>query len=229
MHSSSVKGTENIPALQTSHFRLDSLYESKRHGSTLPHQRSSPRFGGSRGNRPHSSRNRERENRIDESERLVTAALYFYTCRRWNVETRSRTRRGNDRQITEATIMLIDTDVLVWCLRSHPKAIRAIDALTLRLISQVTRMELICGCRDKKEITLLKRFLVAGNFQVIPLSQEIGNRADLYLEEKHLSHGVGLPDALIAATASLQGLPIFTANAKHFRCFSDIQLNRFSP
>ena len=125
--------------------------------------------------------------------------------------------------------MLIDTDVLVWCLRSHRKAIKTVDSLEQRFISQVTRMELICGCRDKKEITFLKRFFVEGNFQVIPLSQEIGSRADLYLEEKHLSHGIGLPDALIAATASLQGLPLITANTKHFRCFSDIQLTRFSP
>lgn len=125
--------------------------------------------------------------------------------------------------------MLIDTDILIWCLRGNPKAAKAIDGLENRLISQITRMELILGCRNKNEITLLKRFLVEGSFRVIPLSQEIGNRADLYLEEKFLSHGVGLPDVLIAATASLQGQPLFTANAKHFRCFTDIQVKRFTP
>jgi predicted nucleic acid-binding protein len=125
--------------------------------------------------------------------------------------------------------MLIDTDVLIWCLRGNPKAIKTIDGLENRLISQITRMELIVGCRNKTEITLLKRFLVEGGFRVIALSQEIGSRADLYLEEKHLTHGVGLPDALIAATASLQGQPLFTTNAKHFRCFSDIEVKRFIP
>lgn len=125
--------------------------------------------------------------------------------------------------------MVIDTDVLIWCLRGNPKAIKAIDGLETRLISQITRMELILGCRDKTEIALLKRFLVDGAFRVIPLSQEIGNRADLYLEEKHLSHGVGLPDALIAASASLQGQALFTGNAKHFRGFSELQLKRFTP
>jgi predicted nucleic acid-binding protein len=125
--------------------------------------------------------------------------------------------------------MLIDTDILIWCLRGNPKAVKAIDGLQDRLVSQITRMELILGCRSKNEITLLKRFLVDGGFRVIALSQEIGSRADLYLEERHLSHGVGLPDALIAATASLQGQPLFTANAKHFRCFTDIQVKRFTP
>lgn len=125
--------------------------------------------------------------------------------------------------------MLIDTDVLIWCLRGNPKAIKAIDGLENRLISQITRMELILGCRNKTKITLLKRFLVEGGFRVIALGREIGSRAYLYLEEKHLSLGVGLPDALIAATASLQGLPLFTANAKYFRCFTGIQVKRFTP
>ena len=125
--------------------------------------------------------------------------------------------------------MLIDTDVLIWCLRGHLRAIQAIDQLSLRLISQVSRTELICGCRDKKEILLLKQFLADGGFKVISLSQEIGNRADFHLEEKRLSHGVGLPDALIAATASLHGQQFFTANAKHFRCFSNLELKRFIP
>jgi predicted nucleic acid-binding protein len=118
---------------------------------------------------------------------------------------------------------------LIWCLRGNAKAISAIEDLETRLISQITRMELILGCRDKNEITLLKRFLADGGFRVIPLSQEIGNRADLYLEEKHLAHGIGLPDALIAASASLLGQTLFTANAKHFRCISELQLKRFSP
>jgi predicted nucleic acid-binding protein len=125
--------------------------------------------------------------------------------------------------------MLIDTDVLIWCLRGRVKALNAIERTKERCISQVTRMELIVGCRSKAEITLLKRFLTDVGFRMIPLSEEIGSRADLFLEEKHLSHGVGLADALIAATASLQGLPLLTGNAKHFRCFPSIVVKRFTP
>ncbi len=125
--------------------------------------------------------------------------------------------------------MMIDTDVLVWCLRGNPKAVKSLDRLENRQISQITRMELVIGCRNKREILLLKRFLADGDFKVIPLSQEIGNRADLYLEEKHLTHGVGLADAIIAASASLTGQILFTGNSKHFRCFPDLQLKRFTP
>jgi|Laugrefabdmm15dn_1035133.scaffolds.fasta_scaffold327672_2 hypothetical protein len=34
---------------------------------------------------------------------------------------------------------------------------------------------------------------------------------------------------LIAATASSLGLPLLTANAKHFRCFSELDVKRFTP
>ncbi len=125
--------------------------------------------------------------------------------------------------------MLIDTDVLIWCLRGHPKAVKSINELENRQISHITRMELVIGCRDKREILLLKRFLADGDFKVIPLSQEIGHRADIFLEEKHLSHGVGLADAMIAASASLTGQSLFTANFKHFRCFPNLHLKRFTP
>lgn len=125
--------------------------------------------------------------------------------------------------------MLIDTDVLIWCLRGNRKAASAIASLPKRVISQITRMELIVGCRSKSEIALLKRFLAEEGFQVIPLSPEIGIRADLWLEEKNLSHGIGLADSLIAATASSLGLPLLTANAKHFRCFSELEIRKFTP
>ena len=90
-------------------------------------------------------------------------------------------------------------------------------------------MELIVGCRSKSEISLLKRFLAEEGFQVIPLSPEIGIMADLWLEEKNLRHGIGLADALIAATASSLGLPLLTAKAKHFRCFPELEVKRFTP
>lgn len=125
--------------------------------------------------------------------------------------------------------MLIDTDVLIWCLRGNRKAATAIAALPKRVISQITRMELIVGCRSKSEISLLKRFLAEEGFQVIPLSPEIGIMADLWLEEKNLRHGIGLADALIAATASSLGLPLLTAKAKHFRCFPELEVKRFTP
>lgn len=125
--------------------------------------------------------------------------------------------------------MLIDTDVIVWCLRGNPKAIASLSGLPHRVISQITRMELIVGCRSKAEINLLRRFLSEENFLVSPLTHEIGIRADLWLEQKNLSHGVGIADSIIAATASTLGLPLLTGNAKHYRCFEQLEVKKFTP
>jgi predicted nucleic acid-binding protein len=136
---------------------------------------------------------------------------------------------GNGESNPETPDMLIDTDVMIWCLRGHAKALKTMEKVQHRLISQITRMELTTGCRNKREIILLKRFLDEGDFEMVPLTPEIGIRADLWLEEKHLSHGVGLADSLIAATASMGGHVLLTANARHFRCFSGLQVKKFSP
>ena len=63
--------------------------------------------------------------------------------------------------------MLIDTDVMIWCLRGHAKALKTMEKVQHRLISQITRMELTIGCRNKREIILLKRFLDEGDFEMV--------------------------------------------------------------
>lgn len=124
--------------------------------------------------------------------------------------------------------MLIDTDVLIWCLRGNAKAIAAVDKLSRRKISVITRMELMQGCRDKNEHLLLRRFLNDSEFEVLELSAEIGYRADIWMEQLHLANGVGVADCLIAASASVLGLPLFTANARHFRCFPALEIQKFA-
>ena len=125
--------------------------------------------------------------------------------------------------------MLLDTDVLIWCFRGNSKAVGIVEKLPRRKISVITRMELMQGCRDKKEHHLLRRFLNDQEVEVIELSAEIGCRADTWMEEFHLSSGVGVADCLIAASAYALGLSLLTANARHFRCFPTLDVHRFSP
>ena len=125
--------------------------------------------------------------------------------------------------------MLIDTDVLIWCLRGHSKAVSAVENLPNRRISVITRMELLQGCRDKNEHRLLRRFLNDQEIATVELSAEIGIRADTWMEQYHLAHGVGVADCLIAATAFSLAVPLLTANARHFRCFPMLELKKFTP
>jgi predicted nucleic acid-binding protein len=50
----------------------------------------------------------------------------------------------------------------------------------------------------------------------VPIEIEIGARAGDYLRAFHASHAVELGDALIAATASVHHLDLWTQNRKHF-------------
>ena len=124
---------------------------------------------------------------------------------------------------------MVDTDVLIWCLRGNSKAVAVVEKLPRRKISVITRMELMQGCRDKKEHHLLRRFLNDHEVEVIELSAEIGYRADTWMEEYHLSNGVGVADCLIAASAFALAVPLLTANARHFRCFPTLDVQKFDP
>jgi hypothetical protein len=50
----------------------------------------------------------------------------------------------------------------------------------------------------------------------VPIDQEIGKRAGGYLRAFHASHKVELADALIAASASVHQLQLWTRNRKYF-------------
>jgi predicted nucleic acid-binding protein len=125
--------------------------------------------------------------------------------------------------------MLFDTDVIIWALRRNDKAVRKIDSTEVLQISAVTYMELLKGARDKQELRNLKKTLQMLSIEVIPISENISHRAMIYIEEYGLSSGMDLPDALIAATAVENDFTLCTANDKHYKVISNIELDTFRP
>ena len=57
----------------------------------------------------------------------------------------------------------------------------------------------------------------------VPIEEEIGRAAGRYLRRFRGSHALELGDALIAGTAQVHNVPLWTRNRKHFP-MSDIQL-----
>ena len=125
--------------------------------------------------------------------------------------------------------MLIDTDILIWVFRGNPKAARLLERTESRHISAVTYMELIQGARDRNELRKIKMFLSDYEFEVLPLSENIGHRASIYIEEYGLGMSLRMADALIAATAVEHHLTLFTGNRKHYRPIRDLDLKVFRP
>lgn len=125
--------------------------------------------------------------------------------------------------------MLFDTDILIWVQRGNRGASDLINASPARHISLYTYLELLQEAQSKKQHETTKSFLNEFGFETIPLSQNIGHRAAIYLEEYSLSCGLTAGDAIIAATAAENGLELATGNAKHFRPIKEIKLRIFRP
>jgi hypothetical protein len=125
--------------------------------------------------------------------------------------------------------MLFDTDVLIWVFRGNEKAARLIEAAPERRISVVSYMELLQGARVRREAQDLKRFLVDCAFLMLPLTENIGHRAAIYMEEHGLRSGLALADALLAATAVENGLTLCTGNQKHYKPVRELALRVFRP
>ncbi len=125
--------------------------------------------------------------------------------------------------------MIFDTDVLIWCFRGNAKAAKIIQNASAPCVSSVTYMELVQGVRNKTELKHIRSFLSDLEIPVIPLSENIGHRASIYLEEYSLSNSLAMGDALIAATAMEYNLTLCSGNAKHFKCMKELELKAFKP
>lgn len=125
--------------------------------------------------------------------------------------------------------MIIDTDILVWIQRGNDRAASLVDKSAERHISVLTYMELLQGAKNRKQHRTVKEFLRLYGFQVLPLTENIGHRAAVYIEEYALSSGLRSGDAIIAATATEHGMILATGNEKHFKPIKDLSLKVFRP
>ena len=125
--------------------------------------------------------------------------------------------------------MLFDTDVLIWAERGDVKAIDLVSDAAERAVSILTYMELLQGAKNQAEARTIKNFLAEGVFRIFPLTENIGHRAAVYIEEYALSHGLRAGDAIIAATAAEHGLVLCTGNATHLNPIKDLNTKVFKP
>ena len=117
--------------------------------------------------------------------------------------------------------LLIDTDVLIDYLKANSQAVNFLENLTqLLLISSITVAELYAGVREGKERIALDNFISA--FEIVPVDEKIATLGGLYRRDYGKSHGVGLADALIAATANIKQAKLVTLNQKHFPMLTDL-------
>jgi hypothetical protein len=123
--------------------------------------------------------------------------------------------------------MIFDTDIIIWIQRGNKRAGDLVDSDDDRGISIVTYMELLQNAHHKQQQTVLKNYLKELNFTVLPLSENIGHRASIYIEEYSLSDGISADDALVAATAIENNAVLVSGNSKHYRPIKELKFKRF--
>ena len=117
--------------------------------------------------------------------------------------------------------VLFDTDVLIEYLRGIDAARTYIDNIQdMVYMSSISMAELYAGVRKGEESEKLDIFIET--FEVISLNKNIAKIGGLYRNQYKPSHGTGLADALIAATAKEIGAQVITFNTKHFPMLSDV-------
>jgi len=125
--------------------------------------------------------------------------------------------------------VLFDTDIFVWVQRGNLKAATLVEREPRRFLSVQTYLELLQGARNKEEQQTTKQFLADFHFTLLPLTETIGHRAMVYIEEYGLASGLRAGDALIAATATENNLTLLSGNGKHFKPIHGLRIKIFTP
>ncbi len=106
--------------------------------------------------------------------------------------------------------MLFDTNIVIVILAGVPAARIEYESAEDRAISVVTWMEVMVGVKPEEEAKVLS-FLAT--FIQFPLSSAIAEKA---VEIRRTSHQK-LPDAVILATAMVEGRTLLTRNTRDFQ------------
>lgn len=110
--------------------------------------------------------------------------------------------------------ILVDSCIFIDIFRGNRQLYQ--DLLKQKVfLNCIVFMELIQGSRDKIELKRINKFLK--DFKILPITQKISRKSMELMKTYSISHGLLIPDALIAATAIIKSLPLWTFNRRDFQ------------
>jgi len=121
-------------------------------------------------------------------------------------------------------LILCDTNVLIEFYKENPAIVTKLRDIGQEniAVSIITAGELLYGALDKKELGLIAQDLA--HLHLLHLNLQIDECFMELMIDYSLSHNLSLPDGLIAATALIEEIPLFTLNKKDFKYIHGIQL-----
>lgn len=121
-------------------------------------------------------------------------------------------------------MILCDTNIFIEIYRNNIGIIEVVKSIGQHniVVSDVTCAELLFGARNKKELSTIRKDL--NQLSIAPIESSISQLAVELIEKHALSHKLSLPDALIASTAIIHDIELYTLNHKDFRFLKSLKL-----
>jgi predicted nucleic acid-binding protein len=123
-------------------------------------------------------------------------------------------------------MILCDTNIFISAFNGRTDTIEQLNIIGLQniVVSSITVMELYQGVGNKLELSQMKKKLKF--YDVIQIDNTISEKAIELIYKFRLSHGLMIPDALIAATAVMYQIELYTYNVKDFDFIPNLKLYR---
>ena len=117
---------------------------------------------------------------------------------------------------------LLDTNIFIEIYRDNAAIASIVDDMQEIAVCDVVRAELFYGARNKLELQEISADLEG--LPVLSLLPQISEMAVELVKTYCLSHKLEFADALIAATAILHDVALFTLNRKDFEYIPNLKL-----
>ncbi|MDH4262797.1 MAG: PIN domain-containing protein [Spirochaetia bacterium] len=112
-------------------------------------------------------------------------------------------------------MILLDTDIIIDVLRNKKEAVEffSVRQSEIHIIHPIM-LELLAGARNRAEAELIQKKI---DLSILEIDEGIWQRAREIIIEYGYSHGTGIIDSLIAATALEYDFELYSNNEKHYQ------------
>ncbi len=124
----------------------------------------------------------------------------------------------------EKNIILCDTNILIEFYKNNQNIIAELEKIgsTNIALSVITAGELLFGALNKKETQIIKKDIE--HLILMNLNDSISKKFIELMLKYTKSHALAVPDALIAATALVSNVKLYTLNVKDFQFIDELVL-----
>lgn len=126
--------------------------------------------------------------------------------------------------MAEGSVILCDTNIIIEFYKENFSIVKELRGIGQKnvAVSVITAGELLYGAFNKEELKQIKRDLE--HLHLLQLNSPICECFMELMIEYTLSHNLSLPDGLIAATALIEDIPLYTLNKRDFKHIKGIEL-----